>query len=211
MNHELEILANKQLEQLNWLVDLLRIPDEIIKHHLCSGFSMTMYEIEGGRSSVEFEKSNADFDKLCLAAPHVSKECLKMLSLAYTTMIFFFEVRSDEQSISSGAQMLITAATANGAAVALLPPALGHLSKQAQAKNKQLLSEAGRKEAAARNKATNALKDWAIGKASSMQGSDKGIARKLELEIPPELINVSIDPQRLIYEALRSRRSNTPS
>lgn len=52
----------------------------------------------------------------------------------------------------------------------------------------------------------NELKNWALSEAEKMQGADMAIARRLGQKVPQHLANVSVDPQRLIYEALRTRR-----
>jgi hypothetical protein len=65
---------------------------------------------------------------------------------------------------------------------------------------------AGSLGARAKNARYEKLKIWALEKASTMSGDDKGIARKLFKELPSHLFNVSGDPERLIYDALRARK-----
>lgn len=60
--------------------------------------------------------------------------------------------------------------------------------------------------ARAKNARYEKLKIWALEKASTMSGDDKGIARKLLKELPSHLFDVSGDPARLIYDALRARK-----
>lgn len=74
------------------------------------------------------------------------------------------------------------------------------------------LAKAGADGAKVKHGPINDLKAWAARKAASMKGTDKDIARRLALEIPPELASkddgepVSQDPERLIYDHLRAIR-----
>lgn len=65
---------------------------------------------------------------------------------------------------------------------------------------------AGALGARAKNARYEKLKIWALEKASTMNGDDKGIARTLNKELPSHLFDVSGDPERLIYDALRARK-----
>lgn len=203
MSDELAILANDELRELNWLVDKLCIPDDILRDCLSAGFGMMVYKDGGAEYSKQLEKSNADFDRLCNAAPHVSRECLRLLSTAYTIIVLFIEDKAIEQSVRSGAMMLISAATAKGSAISLLPESVGYLSAKVQAERKALLSKAGLRGAESRNKPYEAVKTWALEKAIVMRGAHKDIARILANQLPPHLEGASKDPARLIYDALR--------
>lgn len=68
---------------------------------------------------------------------------------------------------------------------------------------------AGKKGGTQRHQASRELKAWALAEAATLQGSDMYIARKLTQQIPPLLRDASADPERLIYDALRSTRKNT--
>ena len=70
---------------------------------------------------------------------------------------------------------------------------------------KAKLSEAGKLGALAKNAPVNALKDWALNRASSMRGSDIDNARQLSALLPEHLAEISKNPERLIYDALRNR------
>lgn len=204
MNDELAILANDELRELNGLVDSLCIPDAILRDCLTAGFFVTLLKREGAEYLEKFEKSSDDFDRLCNAAPHVSRECLRMLSMAYTSIVFFFEDRPDEQSVRSGAMMLISAATAKGAAIALLPTSVEYFSAKVQADRKAALSEAGRQGALVRLQPYAKLKEWALEKGEKL-GASKDVARRLAAQLPEHLSGISDDPGRLIYEVLREK------
>lgn len=64
----------------------------------------------------------------------------------------------------------------------------------------------GRKGGLERHRHTRALKDWALAEAERMTGSDRSIARDLAARLPPKFTQVSEDPSRLIYDAIRAKR-----
>lgn len=74
---------------------------------------------------------------------------------------------------------------------------------------------AGKKGGTERHKATRELKQWALAEAVRLRGSDVEIARGLSRRIPLYLQDASADPERLIYDALRTaaatrRPTDTP-
>lgn len=71
---------------------------------------------------------------------------------------------------------------------------------------RQDAKHAGKKGGTQRHQASRELKRWALTEAISLRGSDIEIARKLVSLIPARLQNASADPERLIYDALRSDR-----
>lgn len=66
---------------------------------------------------------------------------------------------------------------------------------------------AGKRGGTLRHQASRELKSWAVAEARSLRGSDIENARQLARNLPERFHNVSADPERLIYEALRSLRS----
>lgn len=68
----------------------------------------------------------------------------------------------------------------------------------------------GKKGGAARHGRTTSLKEWARKRAMEQRGSTSELARRLSAEIPQEFANLSADPVRLIYKALRSSPTNEP-
>lgn len=67
-------------------------------------------------------------------------------------------------------------------------------------------AEAGRRGSDVRHERTRSLKAWAIGEALKTKGDDMTIARTLAKRLPPALAQVSVDPARFIYDALRANR-----
>jgi len=52
------------------------------------------------------------------------------------------------------------------------------------------------------------IKQWALGKAGNMRGAHKQIARQLSAALPNHLADISDDPERLIYDTLRTNRKS---
>lgn len=133
-----------------------------------------------------------------------------------------------EQSQDWQLKTLVDAAMLLGyASASLLPHAIGAMEEQLRWVRESLEAEAeterslaamaaedfaratGAEGARIKNSRKSALKAWALDQAASMKDDDAGIARKLELCLPPEHVGVSEDPRRLIYDALRAKRRRT--
>ncbi|WP_156909596.1 hypothetical protein [Ottowia thiooxydans] len=82
--------------------------------------------------------------------------------------------------------------------------------EKADALRRELLARAGSKGAATKNKKATELKYWALREAESMHDSHAAIARKLSARVPIHLANASVNPERLIYDALRSEKNRIP-
>lgn len=104
-------------------------------------------------------------------------------------------------------QSLIALADAGASVAAMMieSPIDKEAMRQVQAKRAEMLSTAGRIGAEGRKKKYAGLKLWALDQAKVMRGADKDIARRLVLKLPTHLAEASIDPQRLIYDALRAK------
>jgi hypothetical protein len=92
--------------------------------------------------------------------------------------------------------------------IAMGKMANAHGKKQLAEIRANLASAAGEVGGRAKNVKYAALKKWALEKASTMKEGDKGISLKLFNELPSHFLNVSDDPQRLIYDALRARQKS---
>lgn len=97
-----------------------------------------------------------------------------------------------------------TVATLAGTVATLAILKSGALSNEKA--RRAALSNAGRLGARSKNQGTDALKAWALEKSRSMRGADIEIARQLSARLPEHLADVSKDPARLIYDALRADR-----
>ena len=76
--------------------------------------------------------------------------------------------------------------------------------------HKYMMAKAGRLGGSSKNSDARALKTWAEQQAKTMKGADRAIARKLAAKIPEHLAGASENPDRLIYDHLRTLR-NTAS
>ncbi len=70
------------------------------------------------------------------------------------------------------------------------------------------LSAAGLMGAMSRKNRYEPIKQWALGKAGNMRGAHKQIARQLSAALPNHLADISDDPERLIYDTLRTNRKS---
>lgn len=79
-----------------------------------------------------------------------------------------------------------------------------HTKIRLQKQRRKALSQAGERGSNAKHLRSRELKLWAIEKAKQMKGSDMDIARKLSMQLPSHLGDVSVDPKRFIYDAIRA-------
>jgi len=209
MNEELVAIADDELTQLNALIDCLSIPAEVAKSCLLSGSFMEL--LQGNEAYArEREEHCIKFDTLCNATPHASRECLKMLSLAYFCIIEFFRDDANsqaDQSIRSGAIYLTNAAMARGAATALLPPTAteGGVASRIASARREKLAQAGLKGAKGRIRNFEPLKQWVDENWNPTHGTSLDVARKLAEQLPPHLPNKSPATARLIYDTIRAK------
>jgi hypothetical protein len=76
----------------------------------------------------------------------------------------------------------------------------------ADAKRDRLAASSLGGKARSQNSGSRAFKEWALEAAKTMRGSDTMIARALVKKLPKQFLEVSVDPERLIYDALRENR-----
>ena len=198
---ELVEVADIEKEELLKIIDSLAIPHE---YSDCLG-SVVFWNVEIDGSELRTEEDYRHFEELCDSMPHVSPECLRTLGLALFSLGMFYRQFNDGKlTIRYGAQFLTNTATAKGIATEHLPAAINDLFEEFQTKQKAVLSEAGRQEAIAKNLRHEHLKAWALGEAKEMRNAHMDIARNLAARLPAHLADISKDPERLIYDALRN-------
>ncbi|QJC57151.1 hypothetical protein HC248_02467 [Polaromonas vacuolata] len=78
---------------------------------------------------------------------------------------------------------------------------------ESEENNRIKLSRQGLAGQEVRHRKTRELKLWVFSMAASMRDHHAGIARKLSAQIPDHLACVSKNPERFIYDALRTRRT----
>jgi len=76
----------------------------------------------------------------------------------------------------------------------------------ADAKRDRLAASSLGGKARSQNSGSRSFKEWALEAAKTMRGSDTMIARALVKKLPKQFLEVSVDPERLIYDALRENR-----
>jgi hypothetical protein len=227
MNIDIEELFNDELMALNWLVDEFGIPDDVFRE--CGG----SYLVIMGESSFEriaasrgkditghvgmpkemLEKARANFERLCQSAPHIPRDAMESLSLAYGGFAYLTGNgtdigNEDNGTLQSHMRALFATTMARGIAMGRA----GLSEREIQTMNNEVLrkknlSKAGAKGALVKLQPYAALKTWALEKAVGMRDQDVDIARKLSAQIPEHLADVSKNPERLIYEALRAQRT----
>ena len=216
MDDRIRAIAEEELKELNNLIDVLRIPDDVCRDCLSSGFFTMVYQsaVSSGEAihaedKAELESACARFDRLCNAVPNVNAECLRMLSAAYTNIALLFSENRHSNGISDDVSMLVSSATAKGAAIALLPPSSypNGMADKAEQERRKNLAIAGAKGARVRNQPYEAIKKWAIEKSQNMRGDDRTIAKDLAGKLPEHLADKSDDPVRFIYDTLRGNRT----
>lgn len=198
---ELVEVADTESDEILEIAESLAIPCELFK---CLR-SVVFFNVKlpGDNSSIE-ERRRA-FEELCDSMPHVSPECLRMLGIGlFSLAVFYNHLDAGELTVRDGARLLTLAATAKGVATELRPAAINDLFEKFQTKQKAVLSEAGRQGAIAKNLGHKRLKEWALGEAKEMKNAHTDIARRLAARLPANFADVSRNPERLIYEALRS-------
>lgn len=177
------------------------------------------------------EKHYANFDKLRKSVPHVPDISLQVISIAYGALGALYEPGPEGRFIENNEGKVIASLMSSSRAQGIAKTAFelrpggnfaaGEDETETQkrllnAKESLLaefkrdqskrLSEAGRLGAQAKNLRPKQLKDWARDKAAAMRGDDKAIARKLFIDLPVHLAEVSKDPARLIYDTLRAKK-----
>lgn len=227
MNIDFDVLINQQLEDLYGAVDACGVDLDTFKAHSLScvmGYGWDEYgegfEEDGGASrgvtlaeelgmpEEEATTYRSDFNALCELAPIVPRSVFGLLGLSYSNLIAIRDETRGFDNPQRKIEGLVHASYGRGQAMGILEKVELQL---AESQRKTFLSRAGEKGALSKNLRTQNLKSWAIQKAMHMRGSDMDIARQLAAQLPPELADVSKDPERLIYDALRSRRKQMQS
>jgi hypothetical protein len=200
MNEAFLSIAAEQLESVEVLIyEVAEIPESAIAEYGTSGL-----EIFADAGTKYVAAAALRLDKLCSFAPNIPRECVQMLSYAFTLLTFLvyddeFKTIDEKEFLST----LMTATHAAGMGEALLPWSPFSFEQA----NKRFLAAAGLKGAEVRNKPYGELKKWALSEAAKLRGSDKEISRKLANKIPAHMADISKEPARFFYEAIREERA----
>jgi hypothetical protein len=140
------------------------------------------------------------------ANPNVPKNTIWAICVALTiltTKKFF-----SNKNRSGSMRLLMIVALLRGAAMSNSPNHVALITSEINSFRKEMLSEAGERGRTTQQRPYALLKAWALEMADGMRGQDVDIARKISALIPKHLANISKNPDRFIYEALRGRRKN---
>lgn len=204
-------LANELIKEMNHLIyDFFEIPKDVFDEVGLSAFTLKVCEAAKDYPELESpdsQQAEADFQKLCDAAPNIPVEAVRSISLAYASVALCIDDRNTEtQSELSVLLSLLSASKLIGMAIGVIVESpVTH-----EAKRRQALSEAGKMGAQAKHRKLGELKNWAISRAAQERGSDIEVARKLAASLPSDLADVSRNPERLIYDTLREAK-RTPA
>ena len=213
MNIDIKGLFNDEQMMLDWIVDAFGIPDDVFLKCGTSYWSI----VAGGHIRLPkelVEKASADFEILCQSAPHIPREAMESLSLAYGTFAVITRngthiCNEEDGDLQSHLQALFTVTMMRGMAMGKVGMAAGVMqSVNVNTLRKKALSESGAKGALVRLQPYANLKSWAIKEGQTLAAS-KNVARRLAAQLPAHLADISKDPGRLIYETLLNR--NKPS
>lgn len=212
MTINFDSIIEEELASLDALIADYKIPVELINDLGKSFFMAEIYsasQIMGDQAkefsnllSVELEKNN----QLYQALPNVPLMTIRAICMAYTILTNkkLFQDSDDEGLV----KLMMAVAVFRGYAMSNSPNQVAALLHEVNLSQREMLSKAGAKGALEKLKPYEALKTWALEKAETMRGQDVDIARKLSAQIPNHLSDVSRNSERLIYDALRAKRSS---
>ena len=221
MDIDIKELFDDELMMLNLMVNKFEIPADIF---LECGASYLMIAVGNShtrdgmpRDEVPIElmtKARANFERLCQSAPHVPRNAMESLSMAYGAFVLLTNngtdvCREDGGTPQSHIQALFAITEMRGMAMGNAGLRAGEMHAiNNELLRKKNLSEAGAKGAQAKNQLKKRLKTWALEEAKTMRGSDMEISRQLATQVPEHLIKESKNHQRLIYDTLRAQHKH---
>ena len=215
MSIAVDEFADRLIGELNECIDkTFQIPDEVLRECGTSVFMVALqshaefnnkYEDISGSTFEEFSRiEHEKLDRLYRSVPGVPKEAVNLICMAYSAVSICFDKRSKPPSDEDAMKTLMTASMVMGMAMGMVCADPG----TKDAVRTKALSMAGKLGAEIRHGPSSQLKMWARGEAKTMRGSDIDVAKILSAKIPAHLADVSKDPQRLIYDALRAASKN---
>ncbi|MBU4423902.1 MAG: hypothetical protein KKG12_09075 [Gammaproteobacteria bacterium] len=196
MDSDIEEEAQRLAEKLQYWAQTFSIPMSDINKDAASWFEYVT-KSDDPQISEFTEFVNA---KVALHTPDFPILLIVHLTAAAMSMLSFHAANRPEQpawrSLISAAEQL-----------SMLEGLVGSSVFEREARSLKL-SEGGKKGAQVKHQGISRLKDWAVSEAQGVRGADKEISRQLALKIPAELVGVSKDPERVIYDAIRTARKS---
>ena len=215
MDIDFEELLRVEMEDFDWTLKEIGIPKELFQEcwqsigerdRLQDQFNELCKEDETltdeSPAVLELNKlldsANTRYERLANACPDVSYVCFNALSLSYSELqtALDYDLIGKIKALISAAEFRGTASTFGKAFKAVTQ---AELDKP----RRNILSKAGAKGALVRLQPYAELKRWALEKGGKL-GASKDVARRLAAQLPAHLADVSKEPERLIYDALRT-------
>ncbi len=198
MSIDVTDLALELIRRFNRLIEDIDIPINVFREVGLSGFEVQLCRDGGADYKNQLLSAEKNFERLCRST-FAPADAVKAISLGYAAMAYMCDPKREFPDDDDAIETILAAQFSYGVAQGILFGTATILSDR-----KKGLSKAGQRGADSRNKQYEALKQWALKKASEMRGADRDIARTLAAQIPIHLADKSKDPMRLIYDALRT-------
>lgn len=216
MDIDFEELIRVEMEDFEWTLDAIGIPKELFQecwqsigemellrdqfNELCKADETLTDE---SPAVLELNKlldfANTRYERLANACPDVPYMCFNALSLSYK------ELQTALDFDSTGKiKTLIYAAEHRGVAMTFGRDFRAAVQAELDKPRRNILAKAGAKGALVRLQPYAELKRWALEKGGKL-GASKDVARRLAAQLPAHLSGISVEPERLIYEALREK------
>ena len=216
MDIDFEELIRVEMEDFEWTLDAIGIPKELFQecwhsigemellrdqfNELCkAGETLT----DESPAVLELNKlldfANTRYERLANACPDVPYMCFNALSLSYKELQTVLDFDS-----TGKIKTLIYAAAHRGVAMTFGRDFRAAVQAELDKPRRNILSKAGAKGALVRLQPYAELKRWALEKGGKL-GASKDVARRLAAQLPAHLSGISVEPERLIYEALREK------
>ena len=215
MDIDFEELLRVEIEDFDWTLEQIGIPKELFQECWQSIDEMELFDnqwdellkedenlTEESPAFLELKKlwhlANIRYERMANACPDVPYVCFNALSLSYR------ELQAALDYDSTGKiKALIYAAEFRGSAMTFGKDFRAVIQAELDKPRKSTLSKAGTKGALVRLQPYAELKRWALEKGGKL-GASKDVARRLAAQLPAHLADVSKEPERLIYDALRN-------
>jgi len=217
MDIDFEDLFKVEMEDFDWTLDAIGIPKEIFQecwqsigelerlhdqfNELCKADETLTDE---SPALLELNKlldfANSRYQRLENACPDVSYVCFNALSMSYQSLqdVLDFDLPTDK------IRAFIYAAESRGIATTFGKDFKVVTQAELNKPRRRILSKAGAKGELVRLQPYAELKRWALEKGEKL-GASKDVARRLAAQLPAHLSSISVEPERLIYEALRGK------
>lgn len=194
MGIDIAELYREELAALNYSVDLFGIPDDVFRECGASYLATVIHRDAASVVALKLEKGEAvppeliyisrateEFERLCQAAPHVPRDALSSLSMAYGAFLLATRNGEDMSGLESagGSEIsslgaLMSIAMVRGMAMGYSGLSGGVLKLvQAEMARKQMLSDAASKRHAENRDMKNEVFQWLDLNMSSFKSMDE--------------------------------------